>query len=156
MSRLEEELEDFRLKRDRRATNDLLAALRKHHEPPVSEILSPIPDKDIAAAAEIAFPSWVNEVTRIQHAICREWGVSKVDLLSARRTEDVVVPRQAAMFLARRLGSRSLPEIGHRFGGRDHTTVIHAVRKTEERMAADPLLRARVHALAESLGGTLE
>jgi chromosomal replication initiator protein len=49
-------------------------------------------------------------------------------LLSARRSRDVVRPRQIAMFLAKALTSRSLPEIGRRFGGRDHTTVLHAVR----------------------------
>ena len=59
------------------------------------------------------------------------YSVSRADILSSRRTAVVVKPRQVAMFLAKTLTMRSLPEIGRRFGGRDHTTVLHAVRKIE-------------------------
>ena len=54
------------------------------------------------------------------------------DMISARRSRTISRPRQLAMFLAKNLTSKSLPEIGRRFGGRDHTTVIHAVKKIEE------------------------
>ena len=63
--------------------------------------------------------------------VARHYNVSKADLLSSRRTRTIVRPRQIAMYLAKVLTPRSLPEIGRRFGGRDHTTVLHAVRKIE-------------------------
>jgi len=56
---------------------------------------------------------------------------------SARRSQNVARPRQVAMYLAKALTSRSLPEIGRKFGGRDHTTVLHAVRKVQEVKAQD-------------------
>lgn len=59
----------------------------------------------------------------------RHFKVSRADIKSARRTAEIVRPRQIAMFLAKTVTLRSLPEIGRRFGGRDHTTVLHAVRK---------------------------
>ncbi len=65
----------------------------------------------------------------IQRVVARQYNVSRADLLSSRRTANVVRPRQVAMYLAKVLTLRSLPEIGRRFGGRDHTTVLHAVRK---------------------------
>ena len=68
----------------------------------------------------------------IQRIVARQYNVSRADLLSSRRTANVVRPRQVAMYLAKILTLRSLPEIGRRFGGRDHTTVLHAVRKIED------------------------
>lgn len=65
----------------------------------------------------------------IQKTVARQFNVSKADLLSNRRTQVIVRPRQIAMYLAKEMTPRSLPEIGRRFGGRDHTTVLHAVRK---------------------------
>jgi chromosomal replication initiator protein len=73
----------------------------------------------------------------IQKVVSRHFNVSKADLLSSRRTRTIVRPRQIAMYLSKVMTPRSLPEIGRRFGGRDHTTVLHAVRKIEELMAAD-------------------
>ncbi len=67
----------------------------------------------------------------IQRIVARHYNVSKTELLSNRRTRTIVKPRQVAMYLAKMLTPRSLPEIGRRFGGRDHTTVLHAVRKIE-------------------------
>ena len=71
------------------------------------------------------------KIEDIQRAVARQYNVSRSDLLSSRRTANVVRPRQIAMYLAKTLTLRSLPEIGRRFGGRDHTTVLHAVRKIE-------------------------
>jgi chromosomal replication initiator protein len=65
------------------------------------------------------------------------FNVSRAEILSSRRTANVVRPRQIAMYLAKTLTLRSLPEIGRRFGGRDHTTVLHAVRKIEELASKD-------------------
>ncbi len=67
----------------------------------------------------------------IQKLVANHYNVSRADILSARRTAVVVRPRQIAMYLSKALTMRSLPEIGRRFGGRDHTTVLHAVRKIE-------------------------
>jgi chromosomal replication initiator protein len=71
------------------------------------------------------------KIEDIQKLVATHFNVSRADILSSRRTATVVRPRQIAMFLAKVLTLRSLPEIGRRFGGRDHTTVLHAVRKIE-------------------------
>ena len=68
----------------------------------------------------------------IQRIVARHYNVSKTELLSNRRTRTIVKPRQVAMYLSKVMTPRSLPEIGRRFGGRDHTTVLHAVRKIED------------------------
>lgn len=86
-------------------------------------------------------------------AVADHYGLSRVDLLSARRTHAVVRPRQIAMWLAATLTHASLPEIGRRFGGRDHTTVLHARRATERRIEADPSLRADATAIVDRLTG---
>ena len=71
------------------------------------------------------------KIEDIQKLVASHYNVSRADLLSSRRTAAVVRPRQIAMYLSKSLTLRSLPEIGRRFGGRDHTTVLHAVRKIE-------------------------
>ena len=71
--------------------------------------------------------------------------------LSSRRTANVVRPRQIAMYLAKTLTLRSLPEIGRRFGGRDHTTVLHAVRKIESLIGQDTSLAAEIEAIKGQL-----
>lgn len=73
-------------------------------------------------------------ITEIQRATCRHFGITPIELLSRRRTHKVVIPRQIAIYLCKKLTTRSLPEIGRMFGGMDHTTVLHAVRVTEKRM----------------------
>jgi chromosomal replication initiator protein len=115
--------------------------------------LPPIPNEVIAKAADIAFPTWVNAVKRIQKAVCDEYGVSLVDLCSSRRNHRVVRPRQVAMYLCKTLTSRSLPEIGRRFGGRDHSTALSAIRRIEIICEKDEAFRARVERVAEQVGG---
>lgn len=83
----------------------------------------------------------------IQKLVARHFNVSKNELLSNRRTRAIVRPRQIAMYLAKVLTPRSLPEIGRRFGNRDHTTVLHAVRKIEELAANDPKLAQEIELL---------
>lgn len=90
-------------------------------------------------------------VEDIQRQVAREFGVTKADLLSSRRTRQVVWPRQVAMYLAKVLTPRSLPEIGRRFGGRDHTTVLHAVRKVERLVEEDPNVAALTEKLRRQL-----
>lgn len=84
------------------------------------------------------------KIEDIQRIVAKHYNVTRADILSLRRTATVVKPRQVAMFLSKSLTPRSLPEIGRRFGGRDHTTVLHAVRKIEGLVSQD-------HALAEEV-----
>ena len=83
----------------------------------------------------------------IQRIVARHYNVSKTELLSNRRTRTIVKPRQVAMYLSKVLTPRSLPEIGRRFGGRDHTTVLHAVRKIEDLSGADNTLAQELEPL---------
>jgi chromosomal replication initiator protein len=87
----------------------------------------------------------------IQRVVARQYNVSRADLLSSRRTANVVRPRQVAMYLAKVLTLRSLPEIGRRFGGRDHTTVLHAVRKIEGLVGNDTTLAEEIESLKRQL-----
>ncbi len=80
------------------------------------------------------------KIDDILKIVGRHYNVAKADLLSPRRSRTVVVPRQIGMYLAKKLTSRSLPEIGRRFGGRDHSTVLHAVRKIDEQVRVDEKL----------------
>lgn len=88
------------------------------------------------------------KIETIQAVVAEHFNVTRADMMSARRTANVVRPRQIAMYLAKVLTLRSMPEIGRRFGGRDHTTVLHAVRKIEQlnsvdtSVAADPGISA--------------
>jgi chromosomal replication initiator protein len=75
------------------------------------------------------------------------------DMHSERRARAVARPRQVAMFLSKQLTQRSLPEIGRKFGGRDHTTVMHAVKKVEELMANDQAFAEDIELLRRTLGG---
>jgi chromosomal replication initiator protein len=83
----------------------------------------------------------------IQRVVARHYNVSKTELLSNRRTRTIVKPRQIAMYLAKVMTPRSLPEIGRRFGGRDHTTVLHAVRKIEDLSGHDNSLAQELELL---------
>ena len=80
------------------------------------------------------------KIEDILKVISRHYNVGRNDLLSPRRAREVVMPRQIGMYLAKKLTARSLPEIGRRFGGRDHSTVLHAVRKIDEQMKGDEKL----------------
>ncbi len=91
------------------------------------------------------------KIEDIQRVVARQYNVSRADLLSSRRTANVVRPRQVAMYLAKLLTLRSLPEIGRRFGGRDHTTVLHAVRKIETLVTSDNALAGEIELLKRQL-----
>jgi chromosomal replication initiator protein len=91
-------------------------------------------------------------VSEIQAAACKHFGLSSEELLSTTRTARVAWPRQVAMYLARELTSESLPSIGRHFGGRDHTTVLHAWRRTTARIATDDASRETVEKLCSQLG----
>jgi chromosomal replication initiator protein len=91
------------------------------------------------------------KIEDIQRMVARHFNVSRSDMLSSRRTANVVRPRQIAMYLAKTLTLRSLPEIGRRFGGRDHTTVLHAVRKIETLAGNDKGLADEIEILKRML-----
>ena len=91
------------------------------------------------------------KIEEIQRIVARQYNVSRADLLSSRRTANVVRPRQVAMYLAKQLTLRSMPEIGRRFGGRDHTTVLHAVRKIENLVNTDASLAEEIELLKRQL-----
>jgi chromosomal replication initiator protein len=91
------------------------------------------------------------KIEDIQRLVANHYNISKSDILSSRRTATVVRPRQIAMFLSKALTLRSLPEIGRRFGGRDHTTVLHAVRKIESLTSLDTALAGEVDLLKRML-----
>jgi chromosomal replication initiator protein len=88
---------------------------------------------------------------RVRQKVAEAWNTTSEALQSKKRTKDLTVPRQVAMFLTRELFDVPLVEIGRLFGGRDHSTVIHSVAKVEEDLVADPELRRRVDELRASL-----
>lgn len=90
-------------------------------------------------------------IDEIQRVVCEHYKIRMPDLLSPRRARAVARPRQAAMYLSKMLTNRSLPEIGRKFGGRDHTTVMHAVRKIEELKATDVNIAEDVDLLTRTL-----
>jgi chromosomal replication initiator protein len=106
------------------AVNRLLAHASLNGAP-ISMEIAELAIRDLVRTPE---PKRV-KIEDIQKLVATHFNVSRADILSARRTASVVRPRQIAMYLAKVLTPRSLPEIGRRFGGRDHTTVLHAVRK---------------------------
>jgi len=91
------------------------------------------------------------KIEDIQKLVASRYNVSRSDILSERRTAAVVRPRQIAMYLSKALTLRSLPEIGRRFGGRDHTTVLHAVRKIEKALGEDAAMSEEVELLKRML-----
>jgi chromosomal replication initiator protein len=87
----------------------------------------------------------------IHSATCRHFGLLKEELTSPARTSRIAWPRQVAMYLTRELTGKSLPAIGRHFGGRDHTTVLHAWRRVKAQIEADPASRQAVEALHSTL-----
>ncbi len=92
-------------------------------------------------------------IEEIQRAVVAHYGLRMADMSSARRARAVARPRQVAMYLAKLLTTRSLPEIGKRFGGRDHTTVMHAIRQIERLREEDRALNDDIEALRRRLQG---
>jgi len=128
------------------AVNRLVAANQLTHEP-ITVALAERTLADLVRARE-ARRVRIEDILRI---VSRHYKVPRNDLLSSRRSRDVVRPRQIAMYLAKALTSRSLPEIGRRFGGRDHTTVLHSVRKVEQMIKDDGDLAQEIELLKRML-----
>jgi chromosomal replication initiator protein len=99
-------------------------------------------------------PLWSPE--RIQAMVASRWRVKPEALASKRRTKDVTVPRQVAMYLIKETLGTSLVQIGEIFGGRDHSTVIHSIRKVERQMAEDPDFRKQVDDARQEVRGSAD
>lgn len=90
-------------------------------------------------------------IEEIQRKVAEHWNIRLSDMSSPRKARNVARPRQVAMYLAKQLTSRSLPEIGRKFGGRDHTTVMHGVQRVTELMAVDAAFAENVELLRRML-----
>lgn len=128
------------------AFNRLIATNRLTSQPVTVEMA----ERSIRDLVRVVEPKRV-KIEDIQKIVAQHYNVSRSDILSSRRTATVVRPRQIAMYLAKTMTLRSLPEIGRRFGGRDHTTVLHAVRKIEGLVGQDPALCEEVEVLKRRL-----
>ncbi|WP_299808975.1 chromosomal replication initiator protein DnaA [uncultured Roseibium sp.] len=128
------------------ALNRLIAHNQLTNQP-ITQEMAELTLRDLVRSSE---PRRV-KIEDIQRVVSKHYNVSKADLLSARRTRTIVRPRQIAMYLAKVMTPRSLPEIGRRFGNRDHTTVLHAVRKIEELARGDYALAQELELLKRML-----
>lgn len=144
--------------------NALLSRLMKHHSEAIAKpapviIIESVPAPAVQSeiipqpvlkgedAPEPKLPS----VQEIKICVAQHFKLLPRELESPRRFAKIVLPRQIAFYLARKLTNRSLPDIGRRFGGKDHTTILHACKKMEQRMEEDPLLAQTVRCLEEQL-----
>ncbi len=103
-------------------------------------------EKDLGPVGQVT-------ISLIKEVVCAHYGISHDDLTCHRRQAVLVLPRQVAMYLAKTLTSRSYPEISRMFGGRDHTTLMYAVRKIEALIAADPALAETIRVLTAKIKG---
>ncbi len=133
--------------RDLEGALNRLIAHNQLTDQPVTQEMAEATLRDLIRNAE---PRRV-KIEDIQRIVSKHYNVTKADLLSARRTRTIVRPRQIAMYLAKVMTPRSLPEIGRRFGNRDHTTVLHAVRKIEELAKSDSMLAQEIELLKRML-----
>jgi len=160
-------LERFIRKQNKASSRRLLEVLVANHGDPID--LPPLDDDDDEEPAETPRniePDWwpcmwfgdlvsataprpegPPRIAFIQAIVAKSYGMTTLDMVSQCRTRDVVLPRQIAMYLAKNMTPRAYPEIGRRFGGRDHTTVIHAIRKIGARCVSDPEFAGRINAL---------
>lgn len=99
-----------------------------------------------------AYDKRVPTIAEIQAEACEHFGLQPVDFLSQRRTADLIRPRHITYYLCATLTTKSLPEIGKRLGGRDHTTILHGVRKVEKQKSGDIQMRASIEMLTARLG----
>ena len=93
----------------------------------------------------------VLKIEDVIRAVCLYFKVDKLDLVSARRSRNIVRPRQIGYYLAKKLTHKSLPEIGRRFGRRDHTSALWGIQQIEKRRATDAALDSDIASLEEAL-----
>ncbi|WP_417679132.1 chromosomal replication initiator protein DnaA [Roseibium sp.] len=133
--------------RDLEGALNRLVAHNQLTNQPITQEMAELTLRDLIRSSE---PRRV-KIEDIQRVVSKHYNVTKADLLSARRTRTIVRPRQIAMYLSKVMTPRSLPEIGRRFGNRDHTTVLHAVRKIEELAKGDYALAQELELLKRML-----
>jgi len=90
-------------------------------------------------------------IEKIQKTIATHYQIKTSDLKSSKRLKTLVLPRQIAMYISRKLTSASYPEIGSKFGGKDHSTIIHAIKKIEKNMQDDLQLRTTIEKLINNI-----
>jgi chromosomal replication initiator protein len=113
-------------------------------------------EMSVDLAQEVLSDLWGDEekvitIEQIQRKVCDFFGVKLSDLKAKNRTKAVAFPRQIAMYLARQLTHASLAEVGRAFGGKDHTTVLHAVDKVTTLLQEDPKLRKTIDGLIQGI-----
>ena len=113
-------------------------------------------EMSVDLAQEVLADLWGEEekiitIEQIQRKVCELFGSSTSDLKAKTRTKTIAFPRQVAMYLARQLTHASLAEIGRAFGGKDHTTVLHAVDKIRTLLQDDPKLRSTIDTLIQGI-----
>jgi chromosomal replication initiator protein len=153
-SDLQEDVAFFIAKNLRSNVRELEGALRKvlafasFHARPITVELAREALKDLLQASTGQIT-----VELIQRTVADYYKIKVSDMYSKRRPTSIAAPRQVAMYLAKELTQKSLPEIGELFGGRDHTTVLHAVRKIADARAKDTELNHALHVLEQTLKG---
>ena len=153
-SELQEDVAFFIAKNLRSNVRELEGALRKvlafasFHARPITVELAREALKDLLQASTGQIT-----VELIQKAVAEYYKIKVSDMYSKRRPTSIAAPRQVARYLAKELTQKSLPEIGDLFGGRDHTTVLHAVRKIADARAKDTELNHALHVLEQTLKG---
>jgi chromosomal replication initiator protein len=153
-SELQEDVAFFIAKNLRSNVRELEGALRKvlafasFHARPITVELAREALKDLLQASTGQIT-----VELIQKSVAEYYKIKVSDMYSKRRPTSIAAPRQVAMYLAKELTQKSLPEIGDLFGGRDHTTVLHAVRKIADARAKDTELNHALHVLEQTLKG---
>jgi chromosomal replication initiator protein len=153
-SELQEDVAFFIAKNLRSNVRELEGALRKvlafasFHARPITVELAREALKDLLQASTGQIT-----VELIQRTVADYYKIKVSDMYSKRRPTSIAAPRQVAMYLTKELTQKSLPEIGELFGGRDHTTVLHAVRKISDARAKDTELNHALHVLEQTLKG---
>jgi chromosomal replication initiator protein len=153
-SEIQEDVAFFIAKNLRSNVRELEGALRKvlafasFHARPITVELAREALKDLLQASTGQIT-----VELIQKTVAEYYKIKVSDMYSKRRPTSIAAPRQVAMYLAKELTQKSLPEVGELFGGRDHTTVLHAVRKIADARAKDTELNHALHVLEQTLKG---
>ena len=96
-------------------------------------------------------PTTALTIDLIQRKVANFYGITQADIIGKKRVKNIVIPRQIAMYLARELTDNSLPKIGKEFGGKDHTTVLHAIDKIEKLLQTDQQLQHDINQLKVTL-----
>jgi chromosomal replication initiator protein len=149
-----EDVAFFIAKNLRSNVRELEGALRKilafasFHARPITVELAREALRDLLSASTAQVT-----VELIQKTVADYYKIKVADMYSKRRPSNIAMPRQVAMYLAKEMTQKSLPEIGELFGGRDHTTVLHAVRKIGLQRAGDNELNHALHVLEQTLKG---